>query len=126
MTRFLLTISAGVLLAGACNRKQPTDVPPPSAAEPEKKKSVPPDEEAWPCYAPEMQKDPALKGDVQVSFEVAPDGQVDSARVVGTSLHNVNVELCVVSLVNKWKMANPTGQRMRGAKYTFRFHPPAH
>lgn len=124
--RVLVNVACATLLVVGigCNRKAPDTGSAPSTATSDSTKSPTPDEEAWRCYAPELAKDPKLEGDVQVSFEVAPDGQVNSARVLTTSLQNVNVELCIVSFVNKWKLANPTGQSLRGAKYTFRLHPP--
>lgn len=81
-----------------------------------------PDEQAWPCYAPELASNPQLQGDVQVGFEIAADGQVHAARVLSTTLHDVNVELCVVSLVNGWKLSNPM-KAVAESKMTFRFRP---
>jgi TonB family protein len=118
-----VTALLALATAASCHRSEPAQQQQQQQSSTTTKQPTP-DEEAWPCYAPELAKDPKLEGDMQVSFEVGVDGQVHSAKVVATSLQNTNVELCVVSLVDKWKIANPTGKELHGAKYTFRFHPP--
>lgn len=112
----VLALSGAIACLAACKAKQT-----PSSASSRPKT---PDEKARPCYATELAKNPTLAGNVEVGFDIGPTGQVTSARVLSTSLRNVNVELCLVDLVKKWTFQRQPGETV-SSKYTFHFQPTA-
>ena len=54
------------------------------------------------CYEIELQKNPDLKGGLQVAFVINADGSVASASIASSTLANARVEACVVRQVKSW------------------------
>ena len=108
----LTRIALALLLLAGCQTK------PPAAT------GLTPDQQVWPCYVPELRKDPTLKGTVVVGFDIEPSGQVTRARIKSSDISNIDLEFCVLSVVSKWKMENPEGKVLRDASFPFRFKPP--
>jgi hypothetical protein len=73
------------------------------------------------CYEKELTKDPNLAGKVAVSFQIGPIGDVVTAKVGETDLHNNNVEECMLSNVRRWKFPNPRGGGVVDVNYPFIF-----
>jgi len=61
---------------------------------------------------------------VLVTFDIEASGQVTRAKIKSSELSNPDVELCLLSVVNKWKLANPSGAVIHDAKFPFHFKPP--
>jgi TonB family protein len=82
-----------------------------------------PDEEMWGCYGPAARSNPDLRGEIMVSFNIATSGQVEEAKIIHSTLNAPDVEMCVVAVVNRWKLANPSGAVLKGVRTSFRFPP---
>lgn len=54
------------------------------------------------CYQSEVRRTPELKGKLVVRFVITPQGTVESATVVSSTLNNPRVEKCVVSRILRW------------------------
>jgi TonB family protein len=61
------------------------------------------------CYELEARKDGSLRGGVTVTWKVEKSGAVTNAQVAGTTIHNVNVEDCVLRQVRSWKFPSNEG-----------------
>jgi hypothetical protein len=72
------------------------------------------------CYDIELQKNPNLKGGVQLSWQIDPAGNVSNASVVSSSLGNPRVEGCVVRQVKNWKFPE-SGSSSNVPSYPFKF-----
>lgn len=73
------------------------------------------------CYSIGLADDPNLNGRVVVRFTVGTDGKVSSARVESSTIHDDNVEQCVLSTVRSWTFA--AGSRSQTFDYPFIFEP---
>ena len=73
------------------------------------------------CYQIGLAQDPNLDGVVTVRFHVAEDGRVSDVSVKRTTLHNRDVEECVVHLVSRWRFS--TGRRAQTFDLDFPFEP---
>ncbi len=54
------------------------------------------------CYQSEVRRTPELKGKIVVRFVITPQGTVESATVVSSTLNNPRVEKCVISRILRW------------------------
>ena len=72
------------------------------------------------CYDIELQKNPNLKGGMQLSWQIDPAGNVSNASVVSSSLGNPRVEGCVVRQVKNWKFPE-SGTASNVPSYPFKF-----
>jgi hypothetical protein len=62
------------------------------------------------CYETELQTKPALAGKVAVRFVIAPNGDVQTARVAeGSTLTDANLSECVLVRLRSWKFPSPKG-----------------
>lgn len=71
------------------------------------------------CYEQGLQKDPSLKGRVEVKFVISPYGKVSAAKINNSSLGARRVENCIVSKLRQWKFPKPVGQVNVRVKYPF-------
>ena len=55
------------------------------------------------CYERELKRNPSLKGKVSVRITVRPDGSVEDAVIVTSTLNNVRVERCILARIKLWK-----------------------
>lgn len=60
------------------------------------------------CYDAERKKRPAPTGRVFVQFVISPYGTVVSIRILGSTLQNLIVGLCVADTIRDWTFPRPT------------------
>jgi hypothetical protein len=61
------------------------------------------------CFEIEAQRDPTLRGGVTVAWTIDASGAVITANVVGTTIHNVRVEGCIMYEVRRWQFPPSDG-----------------
>ncbi len=71
------------------------------------------------CYEQGLQSKPELTGRVSIRFVIGPKGVVSTAGVAHSSLHNSQVESCVVSKMRGWKFPQPVGNVSVNVLYPF-------
>ncbi len=54
------------------------------------------------CYQSEVRRTPELKGKIVVRFVITPQGTVESATIISSTLNNPRVEKCVISRILRW------------------------
>ena len=72
------------------------------------------------CYETEVQRQPNLKGRVEISWRIGLTGTVSTSRVASSSLKNSRVEGCIVRQVRRWRFPKPDGGEVR-VTYPFIF-----
>jgi len=55
------------------------------------------------CYERELKRNPELKGKIVVKITVAPDGSVNEAEIVSSTMNNERVERCILARIRLWK-----------------------
>lgn len=75
------------------------------------------------CYNIQLQRRPDLKGKVSVSWRIGLSGEVETARIAGSSLHDSRVEGCMVREIRRWRFPKPDGGSVN---VTFPFYFGAH
>ena len=73
------------------------------------------------CYERELSKDPNLYGKVTITFTIAGNGRVSEAQVIQTTMHNANVEECVLRVVRRIRFPQPKGGGQVIVTYPFMF-----
>jgi TonB family protein len=73
------------------------------------------------CYERELTKDPNLYGKITVTFTIAGNGRVSEANVIQTTMHNANVEECVLRVVRRIRFPAPKGGGEVIVTYPFMF-----
>lgn len=73
------------------------------------------------CYESAAARDPSLRGNVTVSFSIAPDGSVSAANITGSSLNNARVEGCVLRQFKR--LTFPKADKATNANYPLVFNP---
>ncbi len=73
------------------------------------------------CYEARLKDHPKLAGQVRVKFTIDSDGTVRSAKMQASSLHNADVEHCVIKKILKWQFPKPKGSPIVVVHYPFRF-----
>ena len=53
------------------------------------------------CYEKELTRNPNLAGKVTAEFVIGPTGSVMQSNIQSTTLHNSNVETCLLRSVNR-------------------------
>ena len=71
------------------------------------------------CYESAAAGSPGLSGTVSVSFGISPGGDVTTASIAGSSLHNQRVEGCV--LRNIKRLHFPAADKGSSATFPFAF-----
>jgi outer membrane biosynthesis protein TonB len=61
------------------------------------------------CYENELQRQPSLRGRIEIRWRIARNGSVSSARVGSSTMHNARVEGCIVRQVRRWRFPQPDG-----------------
>lgn len=74
------------------------------------------------CYEAELQKNPALAGEVRVKFTISGTGRVVAALVQDSSLGSAPVETCVTGKIRRWIFPEPHKGGIVVVRYPFRFH----
>ncbi len=63
------------------------------------------------CYERELKRFPNLKGKVTVRITVHPDGYVEQAEILSSTLNNERVERCILTRIKRWKDFKPIDQK---------------
>ena len=61
------------------------------------------------CYESELQRQPSLRGRIEVSWRVNLQGAVTTSRVARSTMGNPRVEGCIVRQVRGWRFPQPDG-----------------
>lgn len=61
------------------------------------------------CFELALQRQPNLKGAVNVQWRISLQGRVTSTRVTKTTLRNSKVEGCMARQIKRWKFPKPDG-----------------
>jgi TonB family protein len=72
------------------------------------------------CYELEVQRQPNLRGRVEIAWRITLDGRVSTARVARSTLRNARVEGCMVRQIKRWQFPKPDGGEVR-VNYPFIF-----
>ena len=62
------------------------------------------------CYDDEARMDPAIQGQIVLSWDVLPDGSVSAPMIFRTTLDNARVEECVLRQVRGWRFPASNSQ----------------
>ncbi|MBI5547321.1 MAG: adventurous gliding motility protein GltG [Deltaproteobacteria bacterium] len=74
------------------------------------------------CYENELSSKPNLAGKIAVRFVIAPNGDVQSAKVAeGSTLNEANLSECIAVRVRSWKFPSPKGGGAVIVTYPFVF-----
>jgi TonB family protein len=73
------------------------------------------------CYESQLNRVPALQGEVAVKFMIAANGDVSSAQVVRSSVEQPELEGCVAGRVRTWLFPKPKGGAAVTVIYPFVF-----
>ncbi len=66
--------------------------------------------------------DQPLDGEVDISFEVMPTGEVKNIQVVRNTTFSTQLSDCIVGIVDDWRVRPYSGESVE-LKKTFGFHP---
>ncbi|MBX3251038.1 MAG: energy transducer TonB [Myxococcales bacterium] len=61
------------------------------------------------CYEVEVQRQPNLRGRVEIAWRINRQGAVTTSRVASSTLNNARVEGCIVRQVQRWRFPEPDG-----------------
>ncbi len=61
------------------------------------------------CYEVEVQRQPNLRGRVEINWRINLQGAVTTSRVARSTLRNARVEGCIVRQVRRWRFPRPDG-----------------
>ncbi len=73
------------------------------------------------CYSQELTRHPKLAGKVSIKFTINSSGYVQQSAVSATSLHNSQVERCIMGRIRTWKFPKPRGGGVVIVNYPFLF-----
>lgn len=59
------------------------------------------------CYKQELKNNPAVQGRIVVRFTIDPNGNVESASVVSSTLNSPRMENCIINRIQNWKDFGP-------------------
>ncbi len=72
------------------------------------------------CYEVEVQRQPNLKGRLEMAWTIDRSGRVSSARVARSTLRSPRVEGCIKRQIQRWRFPEPDGGNVR-VSYPFIF-----
>ena len=75
------------------------------------------------CYEEGLQRNPGLKGTVDVAFTIRGNGKVKSSRVRKSSLGDKKVEKCITTKMRGWNFPKPRGGVDVNVNYPFLLRP---
>lgn len=61
------------------------------------------------CYENELQRQPSLRGRIEIRWRIARNGTVSSASRASSTMQNARVEGCIVRQVRRWRFPEPDG-----------------
>ncbi len=63
------------------------------------------------CYTNELKRTPKLSGTLMTEWSISKQGTINNVRIKESSLHNDNLENCVINTIKTWKFPeNLTGE----------------
>ena len=75
-------------------------------------------------YKKELKRNPSVKGEITVKFEISPSGRVNCVVLVSSNLHTPSLEHAIVRNIKKWRFpAIPEECGCVTATYPFFFFP---
>lgn len=77
------------------------------------------------CYEKQLLNHPGLTGEIQVAFEIGPEGKLTYSNVSKSSLGNQIVESCITTYMMNWKFPRPRGGVHVKVNYPFLLRPVA-
>lgn len=72
------------------------------------------------CYEQELQRQPTLRGTIEVGWTIDRQGHVTRSRIARTSMNNSRVEGCLARQVRNWRFPEPDGGEVEVA-FPFQF-----
>jgi hypothetical protein len=72
------------------------------------------------CYEVEVQRQPNLRGRIEVAWRISLAGRVTSSRVARSTMNNARVEGCIARQVRNWRFPEPDGGEV-SVEYPFIF-----
>jgi hypothetical protein len=76
------------------------------------------------CYEREINaENPTLAGRVSTTFVIGSGGRVTEAGVESTTIHNANVERCVLAVIKRIDFPAPRGGGVVQVSYPFKYSP---
>ena len=73
------------------------------------------------CYDREFQKYPDLSGKLLAQWVIAAEGNVNTSKMTQNSMGNINVEKCVLRVINRMTFPKPRGGGIVKVNYPFLF-----
>jgi TonB family protein len=73
------------------------------------------------CYERELSKNPNLYGKVSITFTIDGSGRVSEASVIQSTMHNANVEECLLRVIRRIRFPQPKGGGEVIVTYPFLF-----
>ena len=61
------------------------------------------------CYESELQRQPSLRGRIEIAWRINREGRVTTSRVARSTMGNARVEGCIVRQVRNWRFPEPDG-----------------
>lgn len=61
------------------------------------------------CYELQVQRQPNLRGRIEIQWRINLQGSVTTARLETSSMHSADVEGCIVRQVRRWRFDQPDG-----------------
>jgi len=61
------------------------------------------------CYENELQRQPNLRGRIEIRWRITRSGSVSSASRASSTMSNARVEGCIVRQVRRWRFPQPDG-----------------
>ncbi|MFN7698908.1 MAG: AgmX/PglI C-terminal domain-containing protein [Deltaproteobacteria bacterium] len=61
------------------------------------------------CYESELQRQPSLRGRIEIGWRINREGRVTTSRVARSTMDNARVEGCIVRQVRNWRFDQPDG-----------------
>lgn len=55
------------------------------------------------CYKQELRYDPTINGKILVRFTIDPDGNVNGASIVSSTLNSPRMEECILNRIKRWR-----------------------
>lgn len=61
------------------------------------------------CYELQVQRQPNLRGRIEIQWRINLQGSVTTARVESSTMHSPDVEGCIVRQIRRWRFDQPDG-----------------
>lgn len=61
------------------------------------------------CYESELQRQPSLRGRIEVGWRINREGRVTTSRIAQSTMHDARVEGCIARQVRNWRFDQPDG-----------------